>query len=69
MEDKFTLIIGLVLVVLTGLLITARKFLEKYAPTTETTKDDEVLERIKKIEAIVGGLSEGFAKSRDGEQK
>lgn len=63
--DKFGIIIGAIVIGLGGLLYAARRVLERVAPTTATTKDDEALARIKKIESIVEGIAGGFSAKGD----
>ena len=57
--EKFALIAGLVLIVLLALVAGAKKFLQAYAPTTETTADDEWVDRLQRIEDILTGIQAG----------
>jgi hypothetical protein len=57
--EKFALIAGLVLIVVLALVAGAKKFLQAYAPTTETTKDDEWIPRLQKMEDILTGIQAG----------
>ena len=63
--ERFALIVSLVLIVVVALVTGARKFLEKYAPTTATTKDDEWVERLQRIEDILTGISAANVKDED----
>lgn len=63
--EKFALIISLVMIVVLALVAGAKKFLAAYAPTTETTKDDEWVERLQRIEDILTGIQASTVKSDD----
>lgn len=57
MEQNWVFIAGAVLLGLVGLLATAKAILERVAPTTPSTKDDEWVQRLQIAENAVRAIA------------